>query len=268
MNLVCVFGAGWAGSTVLSYVLGALPDAATCGEAHALVTRNEEHLAQDFACVSCQSWACPIFSKEFVAGLDYAELYSQLYARYGVSFLIVSDKQPSIYAKTLVLHESVRRVVLFKRPEAHIWSGLRRTLLPLDTWVSSRERMNNVTRKKLAQQRLVSRLASMYSTTYREVFNLTKPGDVYLPYDVFAAEPACTMPSVCERIGLVWQPSALNYWRYTHHAVGGNLFVNQEPQPITLDVSWHDGLTAEDLEIVAGHDCREVFAELLRRVEI
>lgn len=248
MRVAGIVGTAWSGSTLLSYLLGALPGVATCGEGHALITRREEHEQQGFACVQCKSWRCPVLTRSFVKSLTPQTLYPSLCAQYGKRLLVTSDKTPKLYSRFLGWDDLKHALVIFKRPEAYVWSHVRRFELPETVWGTPRERANNAARKQRWLRDPYTYLQYVlegYTFVYTTIVAHARGSAAFIPYEAFSSDPEAWLHQLCTFLAVDWRPSALQYWKAAQHVVGGNSFVNTAPTEVQPDVGWRHGLSSD-----------------------
>ena len=243
---VAICGLSFCGSTVLSYVLGSLPGAATIGESHWLVGPLPDGTL--LGCGRCGT-GCTVITPTLreqlrTAGADW---YDVIGAALGPQVLVSSDKDHALLDR---LDPDGRRseLLVFKSPIDHLRSYVRALtgdgVRPDVEW---------------------------YPRGWAEHYGHELPirgRRAFLLFDDFRRSPSGCVAALADWLGLPFDPRALEYWEFPHHAVGGN-FNPYEPtnfsrRRIDLDRRAAVPVPEKVLEAaVAASDAPRVFDALL-----
>lgn len=273
MKNVVIGGTAYCGSTLLSLVLGSLPHTKTVGESHWLTHRwidgkrkelgweaarmTPENYATFAQCRYCEAHKrqCPYLTMDFRVALqaDPSDWYAKIAAALGTDQLISSDKVPSqikLFDPTLD-HDIL---VPFKSP-AKAWASANRDdrqgpglpIAPyLDRWTKRYET-----------------LLDSHENTGQKLF---------LRLSEFTRQPARTLQSMCDALEIQFSESALRYWDFEHHHVGGNFHVyynvmkNERQVDITPPPPL--ALSSEESEAFEAHAAsRATYTRMLARHE-
>lgn len=205
MRHIAIVGMSFCGSTVLSYVLGALPGVANVGETSWATSDRD-----DIWCHCCGQGKCPVWTPDFVAHLRGAngDWYARIGRRIGKDILVSSDKDVALLARhdpTLALDA----VICFRPPaEAYISyvkgavfdEGSGETTLPPEEYYA------------------------FWRWFYTQHNGMTNHGHrVWFDFQSFSIAPGPTLAKLCERLSLPppWE-QALRYWETRQHAIGGH----------------------------------------------
>ena len=196
MRVVGIIGCGFSGSTLLSFMLGSLPGCKTVGE--------DWHLMeQEVECRCCPPGTCPVFVPGFRDGMEYRNAWEHLAGLLGTETLVVSDKIPHVYARYLEDNPvDISFVVLYKRPEAYVWSSMR-------------------------HNRADSKISGLQYWTSGNAEALRFCRDGGYKYTVCSFEDLTEAPrkellKISEALDLPYDPGAVEYWNHEHHDFGGN----------------------------------------------
>lgn len=197
---IAICGLSFCGSTVLSYVLGSLPGAATIGESHWLVDPHPDESLKE--CYRCRT-ACRVITPEFreslrTAGADWYEIIG---AALGAQVLVSSDKDHGLLNR---LDPDGRRseLVLFKSPLDHLRSYVT-TLTKAGVHPEIEWHPRGWAQHYGHEPRISGRRAFLF-------------------YDDFQRAPLECLAALADWLDLPYDPQALEYWKFPHHAVGGN----------------------------------------------
>jgi hypothetical protein len=243
---VAICGLSFCGSTVLSYVLGSLPGAATIGESHWLVDPHPGSRVSE--CVRCGS-ACELLTPALreslrTAGADYYEVIGKAL---GQQVLLSSDKD-HLLLKRLDPDGRRSELVVFKSPIDHLTSYVNRLtrdgIRPEVEW-HPRGWANHYSHEPRIQGRRA-----------------------FLLYDDFQRSPSDCLVSLADWLGLPFDPRALDYWEFNHHAIGGNFnpFSIHNSDRRRIDPNRHAAapVPTEVLEAaIAASDAPRVFESML-----
>jgi len=197
---VAICGLSFCGSTVLSYVLGSLPGAATIGESHWLVDPLPDGTV--LGCGRCDT-RCTVITPALreqlrTAGPDW---YDVIGVALGPQVLVSSDKDHALLGR---LDPDGRRseLVVFKSPIDHLWSYVR-------ALTSAGERPD----------------VAWYPKGWAEHYGREpriRGRRAFLLLDDFLRSPSASVAALADWLGVAFDPRALEYWEFPHHAVGGN----------------------------------------------
>lgn len=197
---VAIRGLSFCGSTVLSYVLGSLPGAATIGESHWLVDPLPDGTL--LGCGRCGP-ACEVITPALrerlqSAGADWYDVISRAL---GPQVLVSSDKDHGLLER---LDPDGRRseLVVFKSPVDHLRSYMR-ALTATDVRPDVEWYPRGWAHHYGREPRIRGRRA-------------------VLLLDDFRHSPSGCVAALADWLGLPFDPRALEYWEFPHHAVGGN----------------------------------------------
>lgn len=201
-----IIGMSFCGSTVLSYVLGALPGLATIGESHWI---NSEPLpgADPAMCGHC-GIECEVLSAEFLRSMRAGEVewYPRLAHRLGTHMLVSADKDFDViikYDPKLFLDA----IFCFRSPLASFRSYIRSAnLAPSDGPLLE-----------------LSEYLSYWGWFYENALQVPVQGNrVFVNWESFSSAPEPELLRLCNLLGVEFDLAALSYWRKIQHAVGGN----------------------------------------------
>ena len=197
---VAICGLSFCGSTVLSYVLGSLSGAATIGESHWLVDPLPDGSLA--ACDRCGD-ACGVITPALRERLRFAgaDWYDVIGAALGPQVLVSSDKDHALLER---LDPAGRRseLVVFKSPLDHLRSYVRAL-----TAAGVRPEIEWYPRGWAEHYGRAPRIRGRRAV---------------LLYDDFLRSPTGCIAAIADWLGLRFDPRALDYWEFPHHAVGGN----------------------------------------------
>ena len=197
--MIGIIGAGYSGSTVLSFMLGSLPGCKTVGEDWHLMDETKRRVE----CWCCEDGQCPVFTPGFREGLTYRNAWERLAGILETETLIVSDKLPFLYERYLNDNDvEIDFVLLYKRPEQFVHSSMRHTgnssrLSGLQFWT-------NCNRQSME---FVQRHGRRYTTC---------------SFEDLAETPRKELARICEALDLPYDAGAVEYWNHEHHSFGGN----------------------------------------------
>jgi hypothetical protein len=189
------------------------------------ITRNPDSCR----CRQCGKEACPFWTPSFLESCrarpdGMHDLIRRRAAElFQASTVVYSDKNPLSYRKTLETGNRIDRfVVLFKRPEAAVFSLMTHDHCSLETALAS--------------------YASRYEACFRLLADFRTPHAVVF-YDDFAARPAETVAALCERLEIPFAPGMLDYAanRARFHSLGGNsgAYANlRTTEQLNADLKW------------------------------
>jgi len=222
---IAICGVSYSGSTLLDRVLGSLPGVRSIGESHWLLKsyHRRRQAPFDFACddpahlPSCSICgpSCAVLNLDFRMDLaaDPCSWYQKIAERLGTDILVSADKN---VAKLLENDPLLRfdALVLFKSPE-QAWSS---TLdkLPRDRDDGYYERELTLYLKKWVEA--YGLLLDAFSPLGRKVFAC---------FDDIALDPEGELRSICQKLGLPFDPAALRR-TIPWHAIGGNARVHRK----------------------------------------
>lgn len=72
---------------------------------------------------------------------------------------------------------------------------------------------------------------------------------IYVKYEKFVENPSKEIASICERIGLDFEPKMLDFSSHEHHITNGNDMRFSKSSEIRADSSWHEKITDDDRQI-------------------
>lgn len=243
---LAISGLSFCGSTVLSYVLGALPGAATIGESHWLVDPLPDGTL--LGCVRCGT-TCGVISPTLrerlrTAGADW---YDVIGTALGTQVLVSSDKDHALLER---LDPDGRRseLVIFKSPIDHLRSYVR-------ALTNAGEHFD------------VAWHPSGWAEHYGHQPHI-HGRRAFLLFDDFLRSPDGCVAALADWLGLSFDPRALEYWEFPHHTVGGNFnpFEPTNRGRRTIDPDRRSAVPISDdvLEAaVAASDAPRVFEALL-----
>jgi len=197
---VAICGLSFCGSTVLSYVLGSLPGAATIGESHWLVDPLPDgKLLECSRCGTACSVITPALRERLqAAGADW---YDVIGTALDPHVLVSSDKDHALLER---LDPDGRRseLVVFKSPIDHLRSYVRALT-------------------SVGVQPDVGWYPRGWATHYGHGPSI-RGRRAFLLLDDFLRSPSGCVAALANWLGLPFVPRALDYWDFPHHAVGGN----------------------------------------------
>lgn len=204
MRHIAIVGMSFCGSTVLSYVLGALDGVANVGESHWIATPPQPG-SSGAKCHTCGD-ACPVLTAEFCDSLreDPTNWYEKIAARLGTDILVTSDKN----------------LILLRRndPEAN-FDVVYSFRPPLDAY-RSYQKSAKLQSKPLTFDEYLWFWTTFYGNAH---YNFPSQGKkIWLNFSDFSANPEDQLSVLCGKLDIPYQADALRYWEKKQHVVGGN----------------------------------------------
>lgn len=197
---VAICGLSFCGSTVLSYVLGSLPGAATIGESHWIVDPQPD--GSLWQCCRCGT-ACTVITPAFRERLRNAgaDWYDVIANTLGPQVLVSSDKDHGLLKR---LDPDGRRseLVLFKSPIDHL-----------------RSYVSTLTRDGVRPE--IEWHPRGWAQHYSHEPQI-HGRRAFLLFDDFLRSPSGCLAALADWLDLPFDPRALEYWEFPHHAIGGN----------------------------------------------
>jgi|GEM_PF-5396570 len=221
---IALAGTSYCGSTILSAVLGSLPGCENIGESYWLTRRKQgAHPALanevDFErenvmyCRSCGP-ECATLTTSFRLELsrDPTLWYRKIAQQCAAEMLISSDKNH----RKLVCNDPLLRmdtVVLFKSPEQHWWSNLRKIQ-------SQAKGFNPLS--------CLEEFERSWTGEYGVLLDSFTPSGktIFLCFDAFCEAPARHLKQLCEHLSLPFKEDAVTNVRRAQHFLGGNASVS------------------------------------------
>lgn len=278
-----ISGRGFSGSTLLSLLLGSHSKIFSTGEAYRAfqIYRHLFNCADNTNFCAMHYTECDFWTAEFRAQCDDADLdflYERI-ERYdpGKKIVVHSFKHPDLYAD--MLQRSLRvngLIVLFKHPVSYYTSV------------------------KVHLGQSVSEACGEYVEKYTQIIEMCNAYNIPmfpLFYDDLATRTGPCLKSLCEWMGMVYEPGMIEPWKVSEkiHMVGGNTgafmhmwndpvrdwvlnsdtwketyssehekWIEENYRTITLDEKWRS-LPPDDIAGVRSHEpCSEVFEQLLQ----
>jgi hypothetical protein len=242
---IAIIGMSFCGSTVLSYVLGSLPNVKTIGESHWLVDKTTD--GKLLGCVKCGP-ACSVINDDLRSRLTSVEAqwYRDIATALNSKVLVSSDKNLDTLLQ-LDPTGNFEPLVLFKRPDNHARSYAR--------VIESR-----------GDQPPLKWYATAWAKHYAVALNLTSAR--YLLIDDFVNYPEAVLERLAAWLETTADSSALRYWEFEHHAIGGNFnpYVRKTQKPDELEIrarEWPSKLDADIEGALAESTAWQVYGRLL-----
>lgn len=237
MRHIAINGMSFCGSTILSYVLGSLPECANIGESHWLVDLPRDASSPRQTCHRCGP-ACRVLTDTLREELRLCESDGTWYGRIAQALhtetLISSDKDSGLLDRLDPARER-HELVLFKRPDRALLSHERAT----------------------GRQDLGKWYGRAYSAQYGSPPEISGTRN-YLFLDDFLANPPEAIAALSSALSLKHDHSALQYWEHPHHTIGGNFNPYAKPEkreivarPVVATDHVDRFLTASDLDPLA-----------------
>lgn len=231
---IAIGGTSFCGSTITSYILGALPGVANIGESHWLV--DGPHLTCSYCGEGCQ-----VLSREFRSQLEADEQgwYSRIAARLGEPVLVSSDKSEQFW----------------RRYDPEMDFDLVALYKPIELAAASHKRIM----ERQGRVFQVNQYLNQWAANYRKLLNLDNRGgktfvDAQRLYDCVSQN----MPQLARALGLDYAPDALEYWNRPFHTIGGNFnpmtLLSDNPGALAVRPIERHALTAEEVEACASHE--------------
>lgn len=253
LTVLGVLGTVYSGSTALGMALNSHPEIGFIGESgHAISGWFEpyvERYKRPPLCDLCrpQGKECPFWD---TSEMPYRpeDVHRVQAERRGVNIIADTTKFQGIFEKLVAASSADRYafVILIKEPLRQL-ASFRRNLAA--SWLESYDATGR---------------AKAYCNQYRGhlEFVADKPHRIFA-YEEFASDPALALNSIAEMLAV--DPSGfdpINYRRFPHHTIGGNLRALTAKSPIHLDETWHEYHDAE-CPIEARKAMEEVRREVL-----
>ncbi len=247
MRHIAIVGMAFCGSTVLSYVLGALPGVANVGESHwaSVVGRNTRC---HYCGPACRYWTKPFFES---LQADQANWYARLGAQMERDVVVSSDKD-RMHLDRFDPELDLDALILF-RP-------------PVDAWRSY------IAKKRKIVSATLDEYMRWWVDFHRKHAQLPNRGNrYYVDFDAFRAAPARELEALCARLELPFAATALEYWMTPQHAIGGhfNPFQRlQEGLGERLPIKALNGAppTAEEAEAMSRNGADAVYKEMIAQM--
>lgn len=227
-RVVFITGAGRSGSTLLELILDSHPRIRGLGEVNQVGPIIDKAAAGTEALCSFCGPNCSLWSNQF----DQAVL-RRYFSRRGIQAAqrrSLARRQRSIYA---YFHAWTDEPVLTDSSKNLLW--IERALRPAYVWRNMDPMLIFLTRdgRAVVNARLRKHAdlsARAAATEWADRIRLTDglfsrfPGEraLRISYESLAREPEATIASVCEFLGVDFEPRILRYWENEHHVVRGN----------------------------------------------
>lgn len=282
-KVVFIMGSGHSGSTLLDLTLGSHSWGFSLGEFSSLSRLMKDGKLPLALCKICgeeckfwnKSVSIPILESYFRSGDKRNKLAEKIYDRFG-------SIRRNIYND---LFEWTGSKILIDSSKSISW--IRRQLLPFWHWVyqkpfliyicrDGRAIVNSYLRKYPDKNVKDAAKGWVRLTEKMEQFFDQFPSErrTRISYESLATQPDKTLSSLCNFLGVVYEPEMLQYWMHDHHVLHSNsrarspivryqqlktknIPVSEEPKlGIHLDLKWKQELSSENLEIfetIAGN---------------
>ena len=241
-RLIAIVGPSYTGSTILGLILDGLPGVSFVGETHCVKDTGKR-------CQECGSTLCPVFPGAVLAELkqaDEARWWEIIHQAAGSEILVSSDKAPQNFERFKTRPTAV--IQPWKDPRAHVWSYA----------VQNRQAGG----RPLTGDEITDGVEWWLKYTRERLEWWTSQGipGVTLNLEHLAADPHAELEKLCKRLDLVFSPSALDYWEFSHHYIAGNFsstrrnwkdgshYFNRAIRP---DLRWKDWLTEDQAEDIS-----------------
>ena len=203
MRVVAILSTNYAGSTLLSFILGALPGCASGGEDHIVLPPWKER--RNLMCTLCgRGKPCPVLTQEVIQSCAPDNHWDMLAQARGCDTYITSTKDYRTYQATMGLRpdRDVRFLMLYRPPEYYIASAMKH---------------NKTTHR--------TRSAKAWAAINRESMSWVDAGGYpccVVSFDEFTRNPEGQLKKICTYLELPYEPAAIKYWNFEHHQFSGN----------------------------------------------
>ncbi|MCW1842241.1 FkbM family methyltransferase [Prosthecomicrobium hirschii] len=248
-NVVGILSASYSGSTVLTMLLGSLPNSIALGETHWLSEKSN-----GFGCGECGE-SCSVWTSKLIQKLSIAENWWQTIRESlgEYDWLISSDKGPKTYEK---LGRPDRIILLWKDPRSWFRSARKHEGLSINESISS--------------------WCDLYEDALEYVENISDV--VYIDWDQFTIDPEEGIKELQQLLGYrIISPCPSSYG--PAHMIGGNMeargngrtseYTEFFNQTIRRDDRWQWEISKDENETISKHPrIIGVLKELQRRSKI
>ena len=221
LQVICVMGMAYSGSTLLNYCLDGHPRIFGGGELHWLLAPDKASFDWDVACTNCGT-GCPYWTKNLINSLSLETFYQGMARAFSTSIIVDTSKEWDWFGR--VLHTGANRevmpilLVLTKHPLRHLASHLanKEAFSPASQHVS---RWSG-----LRRQFLMRKYVARFHRWYQRLFSLM-PSDYIthrVRYEDVAERPWETLAPVMSSLRVENSPLVSQPYRFVHHQIGGN----------------------------------------------
>ena len=227
MKVVFIMGAGHCGSTLLDLIVGSHSNAFSLGEFKQFGSRLGAHeSAQGEVCGVCAE-NCPIWNDSLVR-----QLKPVLGSHAGFGKFLTALGKRTRNPHRLIAQQTGKEVIVdsSKHPSwirnrlahKHLWKGIEPYLVYLHR--DGRAVTNSYFRKY--PERTYPAVVEDWLTQVEQMESFYKSFDsgarLRLGYETLADAPADAAQSLCDFVGIEYEPGMLGYWQHDHHHLGGN----------------------------------------------
>jgi hypothetical protein len=291
-KVVFIFGIGRSGSTLLDFIIGSHSQCFSLGEISKIseIYQKTEVLGNEF----WDQRFTPSEKKRFIAGISNHRIhkfiplrlerwireimkrdqilhsYSQLLSKIDQTILVDSSKYHSWVAQKITSSEFKRGLLDYRL--IHVCRDGRSVMnsyLRRYPEIQPREFCYNWVKLKQEREQLYATIPESHKITVR--------------YEELASNPSIIIQSVCDFIGISYEPDMLEYWKHEHHQIAGSVgtkssiekyqkgkvgddansvhgdYYAKSKLEIKLDLRWRKELSEENralFESIAGEENR------------
>jgi hypothetical protein len=228
-RVIGIVGRSYCGSTLLSRLLALVPNAFSCGEVFWL-WREPERLGL----CTVHGQDCSVFSKIDRRSVTNANLYSKVAQSANTSTLIVSDKLPARYIKTIP-RRKLDAIIMFRSPYGVMASERRRNESTLGSSLVQYRKFHGTV---LAWCRAFSRSTTIVS------------------YERLVQYPQEMLNAICDKLELERVTIPKNLHNIDYHHIRGSRTAGGT-STVSEDLLWKSILTKDQIRTIA--DCHDVW---------
>lgn len=218
LNVVCIVGLAYCGSTLLNLILDSHPDIFGGGELHWIIKRQHTKIGFNLECTHCGR-SCPVWTERNFRIFSEEDFYSTLSGITRYRNIVDSSKNWSWFSRIIPLHSKTTHffpVLLVKHPIRHLAS-----LYHNATTSKTNPEFSNLNNAP-------NILLNYYSSILSELdeFSSTYPGTappLVIRYEDIVRNLEETITPILKYLELSFLPELHNFYTIPHHQLGGNV---------------------------------------------
>lgn len=230
VNVVCVLGTSYCGSTLLNLMLGAHPDIYGGSELHSFIRDGEIHKVvhgsreYNTLCQTCGE-SCRYWTPERIGAMNAEGLYQQIADLFDCNTIVDSSKTPLWFERIIRCNAQYSTcflpVVLVKHPIRHATSLLLNKVR--EATQDPEEQKAYFQNRKQVMSALNDYLQKWLLATYHQMQEFLRDKEALLiRYEDLVLSPRETLMPVLDALGLPYDEKIEDCYSCEHHPIGGN----------------------------------------------